>query len=329
MASHSADAVPEPFVKKLAIDYLLEGESVKTNPHLRAFAASTLPHALRHDINYKSWASIKSKALRKEIAEASAAAQRIPRAVKKAQDARRGGVYDRIDATEGDTPSTSQPDDPLGDGTGCVFFDLCSGKGFLSLFLAHRYPKSKVVMIDSNKKMNLNHLKSLEGRVSFHCLDLHADETLELMRNMTEAYGKRASLILGVHLCGDLSRRAIELWNESNADALVLSPCCLVHEVKEARRIKGRFGYGLPKLAKKTGWDAYGLWCRFLFHHCGMTGDGENNDGKINPRFGPPRKDLDRDDDMITEKNAFLSVSRGVPLGDVCVPCAEVEGLSI
>ena len=116
--------------KKLAIDYLLEGESVRTNPHLRAFAESTLPDVLRDDPNFKSWASIKSKSLRKEIAEASAAASRCPRAVAKALEARRGTGS----VVTGSTSGT----DPLGDGTDVVFFDLCSGKGLPVCFSASR-----------------------------------------------------------------------------------------------------------------------------------------------------------------------------------------------
>jgi hypothetical protein len=335
--------------KKLAIDYLLEGESVRTNPHLRAFAESTLPDVLRDDPNFKSWASIKSKSLRKEIAEASAAASRCPRAVAKALEARRDMAS--MENTREDTTndgSDASPSvtgtDPLGDGTDVVFFDLCSGKGFTSVFLAHRYPKARVVMIDANKRMNLTHLESLSPRVTFHCLDLYSAETAALLRRETRAFGKNASAVVGVHLCGDLARRALELWDTSAADALVLSPCCLVREVHAQKRPCGRFGYGLPGLARRSGWDAYGLWCRFLFHHAGFVGDagdaGDAGDGDGNGngeatrsprRFGTPRRDLDWDEDLgcFSQRNAFLCVSRGAPLGDACAPCAELKTLAI
>ena len=323
--------------KKLAIDYLLEGESVRTNPHLRAFAESTLPDVLRDDPNFKSWASIKSKSLRKEIAEASAAASRCPRAVAKAIGARRERALttnDREETNDGsDVSSSVSGSDPLGDGTDVVFFDLCSGKGFTSVFLAHRYPEARVVMVDANARMNLTHLESLRPRVTFHCLDLYSAETMALMRRETRARGTRASVVVGVHLCGDLSRRALELWDASLADALVLSPCCLVREVHARKRPCGRFGYGLPGLARRSGRDAYGLWCRFLFHHAGFVGDARDGDGdgdgKAAPsrrRFGTPRRDLDWDEDLgcFSQRNAFLCVSRGAPLGVACAPCAEL-----
>ena len=195
------DAADPPTVRprKLSIDYLLEGDSVRTNPHLRAFAASRLPEVLRSDPNYRSWASIKSKVLRKEIAEASAAANRIPPAVAKARG---------LDLALGD---------PLGDGDGVVIFDLCSGKGFTSILLAHRYPRARVLMLDNNKKINLAHLHSLHPRVTFHCVDLYAPEALELVRDAVALHGSTAAAVVGVHLCGDLARRAMQLWDESSS----------------------------------------------------------------------------------------------------------------
>ena len=92
-----------------------------------------------------------------------------------------------------------------------------------------------------------------------------------------------------------------------------------------------------PGLARKSGWDAYGLWCRFLFHHAGFVGDaGDAGDGdgdgdgngeaaRSPRRFGKPRRDLDWDEDLgcFSQRNAFLCVSRGAPLGDACAPCAD------
>ena len=329
--------------RKLSIDYLLEGESIQTNPYLAAFAASGLPEVLRSDPNFFSWANIKGKVLRKEVAEASAAAARVPAAIAKT---RRG----RHDATAGDmgggaeghrgavSDDAGPSSDGLGDGTGMVFFDLCSGKGFTSVLLAHRYPKARVLMFDKNAKMNLAHLKSLDPRVTFHRMDLYSDEMEATIRDAVAAHGTNGSAIVGVHLCGDLSRRAIELWDACGVDGLVLSPCCLVREVRGHRQPKGRFGYGLPRLARKTGWDAYKLWCLFLFNHVGVMrrasakgeegeGDGEKGERRAGSaggwdRPGGIRRDLNWDDDMISDRNAFLCVSRG-PGGDYCLPCTR------
>ena len=324
-----------PRGKKVSIDYLLEGESVRTNAHLRAFASSTLPDVLRTDPNYRSWASINSRSLRKEIAEASAAAARIPPAFAKARGLPLG------------------PEDPLGDGAGVVIFDLCSGKGFAALFLAHRYPRARVHMLDSNRKMNLDHLDSLHPRVTFECLDIYDDAALKLVRDATRR-ADRGAVVVGVHLCGDLARRGAELWRRSGADALVLSPCCLVRELPEKKRPSGRFGYGLPALAKRSGWDAYGLWCRFLWHHVRGLGSERGGDeeggaeGRMaheegggrsvahegrgafeglgsNPSVSRSviRANLDWDEDMISERNAFVTASACAP----CPAAAEARGV--
>lgn len=237
--------------RKLSIDFLLEGESVKTNPYLRAFAASGLPTVLKSDPHFFSWANIKSKVLRKEVAEASAAAARVPAAIAKARGkgigGGRGGSGENAytcgarggtgaPATScsysygaaSDAPSEAvvrdlDAFDGLGDGEGVVFFDLCSGKGFTSILLAHRYPKARVLMFDKNEKMNLRHLESqhLASRVTFHPADLYAEDTAALVRDAVILHGANGSAIVGVHLCGDLARRAIELWDTCGVDALV------------------------------------------------------------------------------------------------------------
>lgn len=234
-------------MRKLSIDFLLEGESVKTNPYLRAFAASGLPTVLKSDPHFFSWANIKSKVLRKEVAEASAAAARVPAAIAKARGKGTGGgrggsgknAYACGASGSTGAPTTScgaasdaplevvvrddEDFDGLGDGEGVVFFDLCSGKGFTSILLAHRYPKARVLMFDKNEKMNLRHLESqhLASRVTFHPADLYAEDTAALVRDAVTLHGANGSAIVGVHLCGDLARRAIELWDTCSVDALV------------------------------------------------------------------------------------------------------------
>lgn len=230
--------------RKLSIDYLLEGESVKTNSYLRAFAASGLPSVLKSDPHFFSWANIKGKVLRKEVAEASAAAARVPAAITKARGLGCRGVGGESGGGGrsiggGGSPTTScgaasdaPPEvvvrdegerDGLGDGEGIVFFDLCSGKGFTSILLAHRYPKARVLMFDKNEKMNLRHLESrhLVRRVTFHPADLYDDDTAAVVRDAVALHGAKGSAIVGVHLCGDLARRAIELWDTCGVDALV------------------------------------------------------------------------------------------------------------
>ena len=59
----------------------------------------------------------------------------------------------------------------------------------------------------------------------FHLQDLFSEDAA---RTVAAAAAGRVCIIIGIHLCGELSRRAIQLWERSGAAALVLSPCCLV-----------------------------------------------------------------------------------------------------
>ena len=55
---------------KAALDFLLDGNSVKTNAYLKAFAASPIVHHLQSDPNFDGMR--KNRSLKKEVAEASA-----------------------------------------------------------------------------------------------------------------------------------------------------------------------------------------------------------------------------------------------------------------
>ena len=129
-------------------------------------------------------------------------------------------------------------------------------------------------MLDNNKKINLAHLHSLHPRVTFHCVDLYAPEALELVRDAVALHGSTAAAVVGVHLCGDLARRAMQLWDESRSDALVLSPCCLVREVGEHKRPAGRFGYGLSRLARTSGGTRTTFGVSFCFTTRGWRTEG-------------------------------------------------------
>ena len=114
----SADA-PAPRAKKTALDYMLGGNSVKTNGYLAAFASNApLLRALRSDEAYAS--IIRTHGLKKEITEASAALNRVKRCIERltSHDTSAGGAKRK-------------------DGAGLCFVDLCSGKGFLSMLLAN------------------------------------------------------------------------------------------------------------------------------------------------------------------------------------------------
>ena len=117
------------------------------------------------------------------------------------------------------------------DGTGLVVFDVCSGKGVASLLLSVALPGCRVVMVDSNAKMDLSHLSG-RANVEFHALSVYDDAAIGSLF-AREARGAAWCVMVGTHLCGALSPRLIELYCReldgvgSTVHGLILSPCCL------------------------------------------------------------------------------------------------------
>ena len=279
-----------------SIDYLVRGERVKTNARLRAFAETEVCRKMLRDENYASWARRKGRALRKEIAEAWTCAF-----IREELVAMDGSAFIREELVAMDGSARGEKS--------IVVFDLCSGKGLTSSVCAETLGKNcEVIMVDSDRKMKLTHLDS-ERQVVHFALDVY-DEALDEMMARARASGARV-VVCGVHLCGDLSRRSIELWSKYG-DILVLSPCCLVREVRSQKRPHGTFGYGLPEVATRIGGDSYDLWNKLLFAHVPTH---------VGPFFARVIKRQAVVEDMLTEKNRFIICRR---CEDVSVERCEV-----
>jgi hypothetical protein len=167
----------------------------------------------------------------------------------------------------------------LDEGERFTIVDLCSGKGFLSMFLSEMLPVERVERSFLVDKAWPPH--NWEGPIrSHHISDAHIyrersasgdDEPYDeggetyfstwpvpmhtskqdikkgasTLRSMERHLLKRCSgpvLVLAVHLCGTLSLRAIDLYNElsrregpGRASFLALKPCCLPRMVHAKR----------------------------------------------------------------------------------------------
>lgn len=287
--------------KKRSIDYLLAGTTVRTNPHVKAFVEHhvDLVRRLREDATWASWANVHGRTLRKEIAESMAACGLAER------ELMRGGW--RATTEEGGDGGRRQR---------VVVFDLCSGKGFSAVVASRRFgSRCEVHMVDANEKMDLSHLKS-EPRIRFHGMDVYDARLDALVKEAREDAETSRVVIVGVHLCGDLSRRAIELFARHRVDVLVLSPCCLVREVRPHKRPHGTFGYGLPRVVRRFGGDAYDLWAKLLY----ATVPSHVGDG-----FAVVRKTMSIDEHVMGEKNRFITARRVSPADAECEPCAEYD----
>ena len=130
----------------------------------------------------------------------------------------------------------------------CTIVDLCSGFGYLAMFLSELLPKEKVeeiVMVDKmwamfgtepkSHHINWAHVYG-EGEwryewpiaLSTRKVDLKDRAQVKQMANHLFSRWNGPFIVLGIHLCGILSIKAVEIFNRhSNVKQLILKPCCL------------------------------------------------------------------------------------------------------
>ena len=133
--------------------------------------------------------------------------------------------------------------DALADGTQAEVVDLCSGFGFLSMLLSHLLPASKVRgiwLVDKQwphanreplpHEISWEHVKGVAWPIPLATRKTDIKDGSDV-RNLARCVFARATgpvLIAAVHLCGTLSIKAVQIFNEHpKCTALVLKPCCL------------------------------------------------------------------------------------------------------
>ena len=123
-----------------------------------------------------------------------------------------------------------------------VILDLCSGFGYLGMFLSELLPAEKVeriVLVDimwaphnverQEKHLNPEHVLDPNWpiRLTTSRADLKIPSDRRILARAFLAHGAPA-MILGVHLCGMLSLRCVDLYNSCPGFFfLALKPCCL------------------------------------------------------------------------------------------------------
>ena len=239
------------------------GGSAAGNPYLCEFVGGGLFQRMRAETrHFSSLSAASSRRLRKEVTEAAAAVAAVERAV--GALGRRGGAA-------------------LGSGgRGLRVVDLCAGKGWTTLFLAHRFPEAALLMLDRDRRRDLRHLAPFPGAASEE-LDIctaeaerrvrehfsgttgSADRGVEGEVDGAAGDGPPVTVLLGVHLCGQLSRVAVELWRACGADILLLVPCCLPKQgLPPGSRKYHPFGADVVEQARARGEDPHAAWCRLL-----------------------------------------------------------------
>jgi len=252
-----------------ALDYVRFDDG---NAHGRAFERSALRRTMARDPAFDSMA--RHRKVKKEITEAHGALAQVRRAL------RAGG---------------GGGEDGGGDGDGLVLIELCSGRGFVSLVLADAFPKARIYMIDRDTTMDVSHVETYGGaRMSFHALDLHSTACEEFVRGVADDAETRGQtvVLVGVHLCGTLSHRAIELYERiERAVAIVVAPCCLPQ-----RRRHDVFGFHCKDIARSigNGVTPFQCWCTQLYFRLPLTS----------------KRNMTIDHDVLSTQNTFLVARR-------------------
>ena len=194
------------------------------------------------------------------------------------------------------------------DGDGLTIIDACSGRGMGPTLLSYALPAARVLMIDANANMELSHVAA-RPNLAFLRADLYAASTVAAIA--AEARGARACVPTGMHLCGALSPKLIDIAVAiDEVDALVLCPCCL----------KGAHGAAVARAAEERGTDAYDTLMETLHAICERE------------VAGVPGVSLRvvRDEHMISPRNCFLLMRRpprpaGADAAARCEPCEPPE----
>lgn len=170
------------------------------------------------------------------------------------------------------------------------FYDVCSGKGILSFLLANLFPEiPRIVMIDSNADMNLDHLTTeCCANVTFEKQDIHSGEFADFL--VFESYKCRVTnripIIIGLHLCGTLSTRLTQLYNSNEGlPVLIVSPCCAPTRSKKNRTFMTR------ERLRQNKWSSYAFWYMNVYV-------------SICPLLSV--KDIVKDELVISEKNTLI-----------------------
>jgi hypothetical protein len=213
----------------------------------------------------------------------------------------------------------------------------------VGVLLSYFFPDARVVMLDANGSMDLSHVAGRENVRFWHC-DLFGDSAVRAIRETIETENRedagfftkktkktpfrrrrrrrRFRVLLGMHLCGALSPRLIDLaFGLDDVDGLVLCPCC----------VKGGLGGACRRAAKARKVSPYVVLCETLRRVCEeeterrailRNGDGSrfgNDDSGNRPRSSAEEEDARAfvvaraDENVLSPVNGFICVAKSGP----------------
>ena len=217
------------------------------------------------------------------------------------------------------------PADDLERGRGLTILDVCSGKGVVAALISRLLPQARVVMLDACPDMDLSHVAS-RSNLEFIELDLFSKEAGALLHELASQDPAvtveqqqqqrqqqldatappaaammqhdaadcrssppfRATLAIGMHLCGALSPRLLVLASLlDDIDAVSVCPCCL----------KGTLGDYVKKGAKAASRPNYDVLLETL---SALTARELGERGRV--------FDVRRDEQLLSPRNGYVSL---------------------
>ena len=160
-----------------------------------------------------------------------------------------------------------------------LVFDFCAGNALTSTLANFLYPNVSSYAID---KAVRDRDWDMIKRFMYIKSNIYKKNWEYTLHQQRVIYPRTKFIIIGVHPCGELSKRIIEIYNKSKADHLIIMPCCT----------GGKYKFSLPQvITEKVG--NYLTWCMYLLN------------------LVEGRKRLIVDEGIISPKNALIIARRG------------------
>lgn len=161
-------------------------------------------------------------------------------------------------------PITSDNNDNTLDLKNIFMIDLCSGKGITSALASALFPHggNHFLSIDKMNAHTVPHYFFLdEERISYMSRDIFNKRMLGQLQDLVQKHTNkgRTTILVGMHCCGILSERVIEIFESiPEIQGIVLSPCCL----PKSHELKKELSQFTPPTQK--GEDPFPSWCQHL-----------------------------------------------------------------
>ena len=285
-----------------SMEHVLQSHDCVTNRHLRRLTNGGCLVKRQHNNNkptttalYEAWAERFIQLVLDDARLANIACQRSKGLKKELVEG--VSMIERVEAIAKQV-AISNENVCAQTGKGLLLLDLCSGKGITAVLLALRFHQAKVVGLDIRPPSPTEHHLHQGFLPNFvrKTGNLYDDNLLdEIIHEEIPPDG--TGILLGTHLCGDLSRCALDLMgrhNNGRIGAAVIVPCCLQRQKAPlgSTTFSGRaWGYDTARVARRHALDPFGLWLGRLERRAPVSDQN---------------KTLLYDPDMLSSKNVYL-----------------------